>query len=153
MNVMTADEERPKEKSTMATFTIDPENNIVCHADAPNEIDNVHLFTSEKEFAKIAAEWSVSRLVEIWNSFAGVAPFDELKPVKKFTSRNMAISRIWQAIARLSPTGRAISRKGAEGHGQGQETRYGAHRRERIAHQQEGGGDRPDEARQGRNTG
>jgi len=41
--------------------------------------------------------------VEVWNSFAGVAPFDDLKPVKKFTSRKAAVSRIWQAVARLSP--------------------------------------------------
>jgi predicted transcriptional regulator len=32
-----------------------------------------------------------------------VAPFDELKPVKKFTSRKTAVTRIWQAIARLAP--------------------------------------------------
>jgi hypothetical protein len=32
-----------------------------------------------------------------------VAPFDELKPVKKFTSRRAAVTRIWKAIARLSP--------------------------------------------------
>jgi hypothetical protein len=44
-----------------------------------------------------------SRLVETWNSFAGVAPFDDLKPVKKFTNRKAAVERIWQAIARLSP--------------------------------------------------
>jgi uncharacterized membrane protein len=42
-------------------------------------------------------------LVDTWNSFAGVAPFDDLKPVKKFTSRKAAVSRIWQAVARLSP--------------------------------------------------
>src|SRR4051794_34880577 len=31
----------------------------------------------------------------------GVAPFDDLKPVKKFTSRKAAIGRIWQAVQRL----------------------------------------------------
>ena len=39
----------------------------------------------------------------MWNSFAGVAPFDDLKPVKKFTSRPIAVARIWQAVARLAP--------------------------------------------------
>ena len=43
--------------------------------------------------------------MDTWNSFAGVTPFDELKPVKKFTSRKAAVARIWQAIARLSPDG------------------------------------------------
>jgi hypothetical protein len=41
--------------------------------------------------------------VDTWNSFAGVAPFDELKPVKKFTDRKTAVARIWAAVARLSP--------------------------------------------------
>jgi hypothetical protein len=39
-------------------------------------------FSSSKELAKLTAEWPVSRLVDTWNSFAGLAPFDELKPVK-----------------------------------------------------------------------
>jgi hypothetical protein len=39
--------------------------------------------------------------VDTWNSFAGAAPFDELKPVKKFTSRKYAVARIWAAVARL----------------------------------------------------
>jgi hypothetical protein len=43
--------------------------------------------------------------VDTWNSFAGVAPFDDLKPVKKFTSRRLGVARIWQAVARLSPDG------------------------------------------------
>jgi hypothetical protein len=41
--------------------------------------------------------------VDTWNSFAGVAPFDELKPVKKFASRKAAVARIWAAVERLSP--------------------------------------------------
>jgi hypothetical protein len=32
-------------------------------------------------------------------------PFDELKPVKKFTSRKTAVTRIWDAVVRLSPGG------------------------------------------------
>jgi hypothetical protein len=39
------------------------------------------------------------------NSFAGVVPFDDLKPVKKFTSRKAAIGRIWQAVQRRSSDG------------------------------------------------
>jgi hypothetical protein len=41
--------------------------------------------------------------VEIWNSFAGVVPFDSLRPVKKFTDRKTAVSRIWKAIQALAP--------------------------------------------------
>src|ERR1035437_7867519 len=39
-----------------------------------------------------------NRPVEIWNSFAGVAPFTALKPVKKFTDRKVAVARIWEAV-------------------------------------------------------
>ena len=89
----------------MATFTIDSENNIAAHAGSPANADNLQSFSTEKELAKLSAAWPASRLVEIWNSFAGVAPFDHLKPVKKFTSRKAAVGRICQAVARLSPDG------------------------------------------------
>src|SRR5262249_39749708 len=46
---------------------------------------------NEKELAKAAGEWPASRLVELWNSFAGVAPFTDCKPLKKFTSREKAV--------------------------------------------------------------
>jgi hypothetical protein len=39
----------------------------------------------------------------VWNVFAGVVPFDDLKPVKKFTDRKTAVSRIWKAIQALAP--------------------------------------------------
>ena len=71
----------------------------------PAGADNRNRFRQPKELAKLAAEWPASRLVDTWNSFAGVAPFDDLKPVKKFTSRKAAVARIWQAVQRLSPDG------------------------------------------------
>ena len=85
----------------MNTFTIDSDHNITAHAGLPAGADES--FSNQKELAKLAADWPLSRLVEAWNSFAGVAPFDELKPVKKFTSRSAAVARIWGAIQRLSP--------------------------------------------------
>jgi hypothetical protein len=87
----------------MATFTIDSDNNITARAGLPAGADQSQSFTNQKDLAKLTAEWPASRLIEIWNSFAGVAPFDDLKPVKKFTSRKAAVARIWQAVARLSP--------------------------------------------------
>src|SRR5258707_1202868 len=87
----------------METFTIDSENNIAAHAAVPANLDNQQAFATEKELAKLSAEWPGSRLVDIWNSFAGVAPFTELKPVKKFTNRKAAVARIWAAVQRLSP--------------------------------------------------
>jgi hypothetical protein len=103
MNVTTANYKRPKEKLIMATFTIDSDNNITAHSAIPAGTDESQSFSNPKELAKLTAEWPASRLVDTWNSFAGVAPFDELKPVKRFTSRKDAVARIWQAVARLSP--------------------------------------------------
>jgi hypothetical protein len=60
------------------------------------------IITTEKQLAKATAEWPISRFVEVWNSFAGVAgPFGDLKPVKKFENRAKAIARIWTAIQKL----------------------------------------------------
>jgi Protein of unknown function (DUF3489) len=87
----------------MATFTIDSENNIVAHTGVPAASDNLQSFSTSQELAKLSAGWPISRLVETWNSFAGVAPFDELKPVKKFTDRKAAVARIFKAVQRLSP--------------------------------------------------
>jgi hypothetical protein len=44
-------------------------------------------------------------LVDTCNNFAGVTPFDELKSVKKFTSRKTVVTRIWESLARISPDG------------------------------------------------
>ena len=68
-------------------FTIDSENNIVAHAALPAGADASQSFSTAKELAKLTAEWPASRMVDTRNSFAGVAPFDDLKPVKKFTNR------------------------------------------------------------------
>jgi hypothetical protein len=87
----------------MSTFTIDTDNNITAHSGIPAGVDESQSFSNPKELAKITADWSGTRLVETWNSFAGVAPFQELKSVKKFTSRKAALARIWEAIQRLSP--------------------------------------------------
>src|ERR1017187_5974416 len=85
----------------MTTFTIDTDNNITAHAAAPAAQDNLAAFASQKELAKVAAEWPMKRLVEIWNSFAGAPPFGALKPVKKYTDRKTAVTRIWTAIQKL----------------------------------------------------
>lgn len=83
------------------TFIIDNDNNITAFAELP-EGANSDAFASEKELAKLTAEWPAARLVEVWNNFAGVAPFDDLRPVKKFTDRKAALARIWNAVQRLA---------------------------------------------------
>jgi Protein of unknown function (DUF3489) len=84
------------------TFTIDTDNNIAAHAGTPASAENLRSFASYQELAKLAADWPATRLVETWNSFAGVAPFDDLRPIRKFTNRKIAVARIWAAIQRLS---------------------------------------------------
>jgi hypothetical protein len=119
MDVMTADH-RERSKTKMIAFTIDAENNITAFPSAvPVEAAGsaVQTFTSQKELAKLVADWPVTRLVEIWNGFAGVVPFDHLKPVKKFTDRNSAVNRIWQAIQKLAPAQEdaTVTPQGADG--------------------------------------
>jgi hypothetical protein len=85
-----------RRKKTMATFTIDSENNITGYAPGEAVPDgNTERFTTESELAQLAAEWPAARLVEVWNSVPGLAP------VRKFTSRKTAIARIWKAAQSL----------------------------------------------------
>lgn len=90
----------------MNLFTIDAENNIRAFAGSGSSVAGhaeAHRFTSQKELAKLAADWPLARLVETWNQFAGIVPWDDLRPVKKFTNRDTAVRRIWQAIQKLAP--------------------------------------------------
>lgn len=85
----------------MTTFTLDTDNNITAHDATPAAQDNVVVFATEKELTKLSADWPITRFVEVWNAFAGAPPFGALKPVKKFTDRKTAVSRIWKAIQTL----------------------------------------------------
>ena len=87
----------------MPRFSIDADHNITAYLDGEALPAGEAHFASEKELAKLAATWPLDRLVELWNNFAGVVPFDDLKPVKKFTDRKTAVARIWRAIQRLAP--------------------------------------------------
>lgn len=85
----------------MKTFTIDSETNITVFASykeaKTSDATDAVIFITEDELAKLATDWPISRLVEIWNSLTGVTP------VKKFTDRKTAIARIWKAIQSLQP--------------------------------------------------
>src|SRR5947208_7288293 len=48
--------------------------------------------TSRNEWETIAGNWPLKRLVAIWYSLSGVTP------VEKFTSRQIALERIWRAV-------------------------------------------------------
>jgi hypothetical protein len=85
-----------RRKKTMATFTIDSENNITGYASGEAIPDgSIERFTTKSELATLAAQWPAARLVEVWNSIPGLAP------VRKFTSRKTAVARIWKAAQSL----------------------------------------------------
>jgi hypothetical protein len=85
------------------TFTIDTDKNITAFDAAAQVPEGQDGFTTEKEFAKLSADWPIARFPEVWNAFAGAPPFGDLKPVKKFTDRKTAVTRIWKAIQALTP--------------------------------------------------
>jgi hypothetical protein len=86
---------RGKESTYMKTFTIDTDNNITVHASrkAARETGS-GVFASEEQFADLIGPDN-KRLVDIWNSLAGV------KPVTKFANRKAATERIWKALQSL----------------------------------------------------
>ena len=88
----------------MTTFAVTTDNNITAFTAAEQVPEGQQRFATEKELAKVSAEWPITRFSEVWNGFAGVVPFDSLKPVKKFTDRKTAVARIWKAIQALTPT-------------------------------------------------
>ena len=82
-------------------FNIDKDMNI---SFGEAESEGALNFSSQKAFQALAdsREWSREDLEGIWNSFAGVVPFDNLKPVKKFRNRPYGVAQIWKAIQRLA---------------------------------------------------
>jgi hypothetical protein len=81
----------------MRTFTIDNQDTITAFASASDAGADPR-FSTAAELLKLASSWPTSRLVQIWNSLIGVAP------VRRFTDRQTAVSRIWKAIQRLDST-------------------------------------------------
>jgi hypothetical protein len=93
---------KKKKETNMKLFAIDAENTITTFPAAEQIPEGQERFSSENELFAAASMWPTERLVQIWNSFAGVAGFGvDLKPVKKFTNRNTGVKRIWNAIQAL----------------------------------------------------
>jgi Protein of unknown function (DUF3489) len=92
-------------------FAITSDAHILMISDtSPNEGDwSDSRFASEQELQELAGTWPMKRLIEIWNHLPGVSA------VAKFENRQIAIARIWRAIAGESePAGCAVpSRKPA----------------------------------------
>jgi hypothetical protein len=86
---------RGKESTYMKTFTIDSDNNITVHASRKAARETgAAVFASEEQFADLVGPDN-KRLVEIWNSLAGI------KPVTKFANRKAGAERIWKALQSL----------------------------------------------------
>jgi hypothetical protein len=86
MNVLITVPTAKKGATHMTTFTIDAENTIIAHASATEAkaVAGSERFNSEAALAKLAANWTAARLVEIYNSLTGVTP------VKKFAAHHYA---------------------------------------------------------------
>jgi len=89
----------------MPTYSIDSDNDLAVHPDKDAAINeagaNGAAFATEAELSETTALWPASRLVDVWNGFAGAPPFAELKEVRRFTDRKSAVTRIWTAAQRL----------------------------------------------------
>lgn len=93
MNVTTA---TCGKENPMSTFTIDTDDNITAHDTAEQaSATGFPQFGSAAELTKLATEWPMARLIEIWNSIPGNTP------VKKFENRTKAVARIWKAVESL----------------------------------------------------
>lgn len=87
-----------KNKMRRTILTIDPDHKVVVFIPKGKHptSDGAPTFSSEHELRKLAADWPGIRLVEIWNQLPGV------KKLTRFTDRNTAIRRIWNAVQDLA---------------------------------------------------
>ena len=92
------------------THTINAENSISAHANLKQAeaVEGAEHFRSEAGLAKLAGNWPVARLVEIWNGLPGVSP------VKKLKDRPTGVARIWKAIQDLDLAAPALAEPVAE---------------------------------------
>lgn len=79
-------------------YTIDSDYAINAHETAQPKEENQITFGNLAEFQRAAGNWLMPQFVDLWNSFAGVPPFGQLRTIKKFENRNIATKRIWQAL-------------------------------------------------------
>jgi hypothetical protein len=81
------------------TFIINRNNHITAlNSTQQSQIDpEAARFSSDGDLKRLAKRWPGSRLVEIWNALPSQ------KPVKKFTNRKVALSRIWTAAQNMTP--------------------------------------------------
>ena len=78
-------------------FTIHPDHKIVVLTPKGKHPPSALTFSSERELRILAADWPGIQLVEIWNQLPSV------KKLTRFTDRNTAMRRIWNAVQDLEP--------------------------------------------------
>jgi hypothetical protein len=89
---------RAERAPQMKRFTIDSKNRIQAEHSTKDQSQKRGLhFSSQRDWARIAADFPLSRLVEIWNRIPGVAP------LQRFTSRQIALNRIWTMLQGMEP--------------------------------------------------
>jgi hypothetical protein len=82
----------------MSIFVIDTDNLTLVHTDSECDPTSTQVtFSSAEEFATVAADWPLARLVAIWNRIP------DLTPVNRFTDRQTAVRRIWDALQPATP--------------------------------------------------
>ena len=87
----------------MTTFTIDNDSNITAFAALEDALNHgigstEGAFSTEKELTKLSAAWPTARFVEVWNYFAGVVPFGDLKPVTKFKDPSVRLAKSGRTV-------------------------------------------------------
>jgi hypothetical protein len=108
----------------MTIFRIDADNNITAlDASQQTEESGGETFGNLQELTALAEKWSAARLVEIWSSLPGV------QPVQRFTSRQVATTRIWKALQGLAPSDAETEPMAAKRPRVGRKTRI---RKERV---------------------
>ncbi len=96
-------------------FVIDEDNGIAWYVNLVDVDTTTQHFRTPSGLEDIAHErnWSKADVTAIWNSFAGTAGFDDLKPQKLFKNRPYGLEQIWKAIQRLVPVPKDATSKPA----------------------------------------
>jgi SAM-dependent MidA family methyltransferase len=81
-----------KESSSSMSLHLTEEGMVGASAEQETELRNAKLVTSFEEWKQMADTWPMKRLVSVWNELPDVVP------VRKFTSRPIAVERIWRVI-------------------------------------------------------
>ena len=89
----------------MPNYSIDTDNTLPVHPNLGDATQKEAAVSGAAlaivaQFSAAAASWRASRLVEVWNSFAGLPRFVELKEVKRLTDHESAVMRIWHVAQR-----------------------------------------------------